>query len=134
MKNCDITVDDIKRALDIYGEPIATLKGEMTRKSPESHDDLAVKPLPKELHEKRIDLYVDIFFTAGQAFLLTKSGCINFYTVDALKSQKMEDIIVALQRVMNMYDKRGLMIITVHGDNQFDSEALADALRPANVF
>ena len=131
--NCDISVDDITRASDIYGEPIATLKGKMTRKSPQSHDDLVAKPLPKELHEKRIDLYVDVFFTAGQAFLLTKSGRINFYTVDALKTQKMTDLLQALKRVMNMYDKRELMVITVHGDNQFDGEELADALRPANM-
>ena len=81
VSNCDINADDIKRSLAIYGEPLPVLKGKMTRKTPKSHGELVKLPLPEELHEKRIDLYVDVFYTAGQAFLLAKSGRIQFYSV-----------------------------------------------------
>ena len=52
VSNCDVSVDDIKRAVAIYGEPISVLKGKMTRKSPKSHGELVKLPLPEELHEK----------------------------------------------------------------------------------
>ena len=47
VSNCDVTVDDIKRAVAIYGEPIPILKGKMTRKSPDSHGEFVKLPLPE---------------------------------------------------------------------------------------
>ena len=128
--NCDITVDDIQRSIDLYGTPVPICKGKMTRQSPSQHDMMAKLPLPAKLHDKRIDLYVDLFFVGGQTFLLTKSGQINYFSIHALKSKAMSQIIEAIIRDLNLYEKRDLVFITIHGDNKFDSEVLKDAIQP----
>ena len=43
LRNCDITVDDIKRVSDLFGEPVPFLKGRMTRRRPLKDNPLAAK-------------------------------------------------------------------------------------------
>ena len=44
--NCPITVDDVKRAIHIYGPDIIALKGRNTRRKPEQIGMLGNIPLP----------------------------------------------------------------------------------------
>ena len=41
LKNCDVTIDDIKRAVYLYGEPVPYLQGRMTRRRPLKDDPLS---------------------------------------------------------------------------------------------
>lgn len=47
IKNIDISVRDIEKAVEIYGEPVPTLKGNMTRATPLNHDILENIDLPE---------------------------------------------------------------------------------------
>ena len=76
--NGPVNVDDVKRALDIYGEPIPLLRGKMKRPSPLVHDTMNQLPLPPKLHDLRIALHSDILFVNSLPFLLTKSDCIGY--------------------------------------------------------
>ena len=62
IRNINITEDDIKRAIALYGEPTQCLRGKMTRRRPLSHDTLEFlqQPLPIDLHDKRIQLFLDL--------------------------------------------------------------------------
>ena len=81
----------------------------------------------------RVDLYIDIFFVSKMAFLFVKSGRVNFVSVKALKSKSLNHLIPELRSVINTYSKRGMVVINVHGDNEFDSDRVRDAIRPANL-
>ena len=133
LMNCDITVDDIQRSVDLYGVPVPICKGKMIRKSPSQHETMAKLPLPPKLHDSRVDLYVDLFFVGGQVFLLTKSGRINYYSIHALKSKSLTYIKEAILRDLNLYDRRGIIIITIHGDNEFNADSLKNAIQPATL-
>ena len=47
IKNCPVTVDDVKRALFIWGPEVATIKGKTTRINPKHTPSTVTLPLPK---------------------------------------------------------------------------------------
>ena len=110
LKNCDVTIDDIKRAVYLYGEPVPYLQGRMTRRRPLKDDPLSrlQTPLPLELHEKRIELYIDIFHFKKCQFLLMESGRIKYVEIKDVFNQKMENLIRMVINEINRYHARGL--------------------------
>ncbi len=62
LRNCDLTFDDIKRAVFLYGKPVPYLQCKMTRRRPLKDDPLSrlKTSLPMELHDKRLYLYIDV--------------------------------------------------------------------------
>ena len=46
LNNCEITVDDVHRAEDIFGTPLPLLKGKMCRRSPIRHPQSTKLRLP----------------------------------------------------------------------------------------
>jgi len=82
-RNIDVTFDDIKRAVHLYGIPTPYLRGRTTRRRPLKHDPLEnfQEPLPLELHDKRLELYIDIFKFAGVYFLLMESSRVKYVSI-----------------------------------------------------
>ena len=95
MRNLDLTVDDIKRAVFLYGKPVPYLQGRMTRHKPLEENSLArlQLALPVELHNKRLELYIDIFHFKQCQFLLMESGKIQYVEVKDFFSQRIENLI-----------------------------------------
>ena len=130
--NIDLTVDDIKRADYIYGKPVPLCKGNMTRQSPTSHEIMAQEPFPHELHDKRIDLYMDIFHFGGCLLFMIESGHIYYVEIYSIISERLESSIIPLvKKEIRTYKARGLHICGVHTDNQFNYETFVDAIKPA---
>ena len=100
----------------------------MTRKSPQSVPILQHVPLSPTLHDMCIDLYIDIFFVSKMAFLFAKSGRVNFVSVKALKSKSFTHLLPELRSVIDLYGKRGMTVINVHGDGEFDSDRVRDMI------
>ena len=71
---------------------------------------------------QKIELFGDLFFVNGNPFLHTKSENINYSSVQALTSRKMNEIARGIQLVKNRYEKRGFEIHTWHVDNEFDND------------
>ena len=90
--NFNITIDDIKRSVDLYGVPTPYLHGYMTRRCPLKHDPLdhLQEPLPIELHDKRIELYMDLFKFLGVYFMLMESARIKYVQIDDIQRQTMK--------------------------------------------
>ena len=89
VNNCDINVDDIMKAEDIYGTPPRIIKGNMKHKAPTSQMNITKIPLPAHLLStiRNIALYIDIFDINGLPFFLKKSGNIYLLSKTALKSR-----------------------------------------------
>jgi len=134
INNSKITIDDINRAEIIFGTPKPLLKGTMIRHVPITNKIEKV-PLPIQIAErhKEIHLYIDFFFINGHAFLHTKSSKINFITAELVNSRAKGQIIKTLETVRAKYEARGFKIVAVHGDNEFDIEAVKTFLLPAIV-
>lgn len=111
------------------------LKGKMCRRSPIRHSKLTKLRLPLDFlrQQKDLNLYVDIFFVNGSPFFLSKSGNINYISATFLKSRKASEILQAIKRDINKYEKRGFHITDMHGDNEFDIDAIKDAILPTIV-
>ncbi len=63
----------------------------------------------------------------------TKSSKINFLTAQLATSRAKEQIIRNLEKVRKTYKARGFSIVAVHGNNEFDIEAVKTFLLPSLV-
>ena len=132
IRNCGVTIDDIERSLKIYGTPVPLIKGKMTNIGPTTND-MSVTYLPPDIieHHRHIQLYMDFFYVNKMPFLHTKSGKINYLTVASTKSRSKGIIVNEIQRITNIYKKRGFSITKYHGDNEFDMNDLREMIRPS---
>ena len=76
----------------------AYLKGRMTRRRPLKHDtlDSIHEPLPVNLHDKRLEMYIDIFKFGGLHFLLMESSRVKYVDIEYVASQAMVHIVPIL--------------------------------------
>ena len=132
IRNINITVDDIKRALVLYGEPTQCIRGKMTRRRPMSHDTMEFlqQPLPIELHDKRIELFLDLFKFAGTWFIIIESSRIKYVDIEVMTGQGLEYIIEQVKQCIRKYKARGLQISGAHVDNQFYKSEFQRAIAP----
>ena len=87
IKNCPVTLDDIKIAEAVFGPDVATLKGKTTRKTPK-----AVLPdtieLPKELYRNilTVELCIDTMFVNRMPFLMGIDKSIKYRSAIYVKN------------------------------------------------
>ena len=62
IKNCPVTVDDVKRALFIWGPEVATIKGKTTRINPKHTPSTVTLPLPKTTQDFQSNVTLCIHF------------------------------------------------------------------------
>lgn len=134
LRNCPITVDDINRAEEIYGKPVPLLQGKKTRTHPSCADKSSRLPLPSCVleHHMHVHLYIDIFYVNGMAFFHTKSGKLNFVSVQYIKNRKLQEIISGLDVIIAKYADRGFKITDIHGDPEFDGDTFKNAFPEIN--
>ena len=75
IRNCPVTAADMDRAIQIYGNNIAVLKGKSEKKAPHQIPIQTIVEVPPNIlsQNKNVTLYVDIFFVDKLVFLLTIS-------------------------------------------------------------
>ena len=88
IRNCPITVDDIKNFEKIYGVNVPVLKGKSVRTKPQPVVKDYVE-VPTELKQKNIavELCADVMYIQGVTFLVTISKHLKFYTIVPLNSR-----------------------------------------------
>ena len=133
-----MTVDNVKRCLNVYGKEIAKLKGSMTRKKASKISRMEMLPHPKTLAETHISdmLSMDYLFVQGIPFYQRISRRFKFRTIEALRGKRKlnhNDIPAQSKRAINVYHTRKVTVEQVNADNDF--EVLIDELRsiPVNV-
>ena len=119
--NIDITVDDIDRATFLWGEAKEVDRGQTTRPSSEHHEQMAQDPLPK-LHDKRIDLYLDVMAIRKRDYLVCKGGRVNYTTSYPVENKTVEVVSSKVKTELKKYKERGLKVVSVHVDNAYNNE------------
>jgi len=130
---------DIDRAIKIYGVPEPLLRGKKVAPAQSSARGIQVDLPPTITNElKRIQLFVDIFYVNGLAFLHTKAKNqgvhrhLNYITINHLKNKKSQTIIMFLKKVLRLLRARDFKVTVIHGDNEFNVESIKDACVPSS--
>ena len=120
IKDCPVTIEDIKVAETIYGKDIATLKGKTTRRTskPVVNDYIEVPVGLKNLH-RNVELCTDIMCVNQIPFLVTISKRMQYRTAWVMRSQKASDFRSSIDQVFRIYNAAGFQITTLHCDRQF---------------
>ena len=66
------------------------------------------------------------------AFFHTKSGKLNFVSVQYIKNRKLQEIISGLDVIIAKYADRGFKITDIHGDPEFDGDTFKNAFPEIN--
>ena len=83
IKGCPLDVEDVKRALYLFGKSEAMVKGKSVCRKASKIKEVDLIPLPDDLKKNKINSSVDFLFVQGIPFLHTVSADILFRTVEA---------------------------------------------------
>ena len=75
-------------------------------------------------------LSIDIFYVNGHLFYLSKSKNINYISVKRLKRKGAPEITKCLRKDCDRYVARDFEVTDIHGDNEFATPKIQDALMP----
>ena len=133
LSNSHITAVDVDRAVQIYGVPAPLLKGKKVAPTQTS-----ARGYQTELHPMitgnltNLQLFIDIFYVNGLAFLNTKTQNqnarrhLNYITINHLKNKKAATIIIHLKRILRRLRTRNFKVAVIHGDNEFNVDSIKD--------
>ena len=120
IKNCPVTVDDIKMCVDIHGPNIHALKGKSVRsKPPVVTTDYVEIPGALKDRNRMVDLCADIMFVQGIPFLATVSKRIRFLTIAPLPARTRTALCEAFDKTFRVCNKNDFEIATLHVDPEF---------------
>ena len=128
--NIDITVDDIDRAKFLWGEAKEVDRGQTTRPSPKQHETIAQDPLP-QLHDKRVDLYIDVMTIRKRDYLVCKGGRVNYTTSYPLDNKTVNEVLNKVKTEMTKYKDRGLKVVSIHVDNAYNTDRFQSSIEGA---
>ena len=106
IEGCTLTPADVDRCYDILGPNPQRLKGfsvARNRSVPEEEMDKAESSTDVPSPEKEQNLYADIFFIAGQPYLLTFSEPLHYLSVTHLRNKGADTLATAMQTQYNGY-------------------------------
>ena len=120
IKNCPITIDDIKRCEAIYGPSVYALKGKSVRTRPK----IVIKDyveIPKEikLRNQEIELCADIMYIQKVMFLVTVSKNLKFLTIIPINERSKKLLCDGFDQTFRIYNKAGFRIASLHVDPEF---------------
>ena len=121
IKNCPVTIEDIKVYQAIYGENPYVLKGKTVNKSgkPAVSDFVEVPPELKKAHQG-IKLCANVMYIDSKPFLVTIFKNLHYITIYYLKDEKAATLRLGIDAAMRKYNKAGFEIKEFHADNQFE--------------
>src|SRR6056300_1048521 len=121
IRNCPVTVGDIKRPHAIYGPPIPPIKGRTRYEGSERVKENPIIQLPIELYEdlKNVTICSDFYYVNGVTVFHTTSRRINYRTVSFSMSRSKQSILKEIRAVRQIYHSRGFKIVDMYADNEF---------------
>ena len=120
IKNCPVTPEHVDRANDIYGLPIAALKGKATRSKPPIMSKDIIE-IPEEIYLKnyKLHLCIDIVYINGMTFLVSIDKEIRFRSIVHLKKCSKSLLYEGLDKITRVYNTAGFRIKIILADNEF---------------
>jgi hypothetical protein len=116
-------VDDVRRAMLIYGPDAAVVKGKTVRgfAAPRVTDFYAVTiPLPIIQHHLNVTLCMDFFYVQGQVFFHAISGVIQHRIVNLVPDQTKQTIAKCVDSTIRLYSSRGFQVVELHADSEYE--------------
>lgn len=122
IRNCPLTVGDVRRSNKIYGPALPTIKGRTRYRESSRVPDQDIIQIPKDLYEdlKRVTLCIDFHFVNNVTVFHTISRRLNYRTVAFPMSRTKYSILKEIQEVQRKYHSRGFQIIDIHADKEFE--------------
>jgi hypothetical protein len=106
ISNLPISIRDISDAQTIFGPSIASLKGKSTAFCPESRERVQVN----KLEEKNLTLTIDIIYVSGEAFLVSLSNPIDYFTLKQIDSKSSTTLAKVIASIMSLYRGEGFFV------------------------
>ena len=121
IRNCPVTVADIKNAHTIFGPDIGAMRGKTVRNSPAPvvSEYYAVPP-EILLQNSDVDVTGDVMFVNRIPFLVTLGQKIKFTTAENISDRKAKTLLQGLQNMTSLYNKQNVNIATLFMDNEFE--------------
>ena len=122
IRNCPVTVGDVKCAELIYGPSLPSIQGRTRYQESPRVDNVPVIPLPRELYEllENVTLCADYHFVDNITVFHTISRRIAYRTVDFPISRSRTSMKHLINDVQKKYHARGFRIIQLHADLEFE--------------
>ena len=133
IRNCQVTVDDAKISMHIFGREPASIKGKATRQRPKAIGAMPLVEIPGtilDLHPSTA-ISMDYVYVQNIPMMHTISSWYKFRTMDAVRDQKRptkSTIMRSASQVVNVYAARGLHVSQINTDNEF--ECIRESMRP----
>jgi hypothetical protein len=111
VRNCPLTADDSKRALNIWGPAAHTLEGKMVKRQNKGVPNYNPVLIPAPIIDKykRIRIFIDIFWVNGSPYFHT---ILNF-------AQSQHTLLMEAKAILNMHEARHFEISRVEADRAF---------------
>ena len=121
IKNCPVTTNDYRRAVDIYGVYLGLVRGKTVRvRSVHLRTDI-ITPLPDkplELHVL-VPLCANFVYINSDICLETVSRKITLVTVFHVERRKYHVLLPVLMKVITLYQYRGFKVEFIFTDDEF---------------
>ena len=117
MRNCPITVEDVKHYFDIYGSNVAPFQGKTTKRNSAAAMSNHPCELPPSIleHHRNITLSVDIFYIQG----ISISTKLHFRTGTQLVNRSKLLLLEHFKQIVQIYRVRGFKASILRGDGEF---------------
>jgi hypothetical protein len=121
IKNCSVTSTDIDNAHKLFGDDIATLRGETVRNTqyPIMADYVEIPKAILDLN-KDVTMAADIMFVNGLPFVTTIFREIKFTTIEYVTNRSEPNLIKPLFKNISLYKTRGFNPSTALMDREFE--------------
>jgi hypothetical protein len=115
MVNPPVNKADIRRAFDIYGSSLASVRGRTTKTTTTKAEEVESIETPVQTDQVA---EVDLMFIRSEAFLLCILSPLEFSFVVPLNTKKTPDVMNALEGIIAATKARGFTISKLRVDNE----------------
>ena len=120
VRNCPVTVDNIKNARKTFGKSMSATKGNCVRQQPkEAKNDVLVVPQELIANNCRMELCMDGMSIDGVSFLHSTDETANHCRATQRPRTEVEDCHEALDGVLQKCNKAGFVVTVIHCDQEF---------------
>ena len=121
IKDCPVTTSDYKRAVDIYGVNLGSVRGKMVRVRSGHVTTDVITPLPDSIFDLHVSvtLFTEIFYIDDDMYLGTVYRKTIFVTASYVNSRKYNVLLPVLIKVITLYRYRGFKVEFILTDDNF---------------
>ena len=131
--NCDLTPDDARRALIIYGPDVYALKANSVKSKPTIVPSFVPTSLPSYILQEHMDitLCTDFFYVQSQVFLYILSRKVKFHCIANVNDRSKNTMLKYIKAATQMYHERGFRVRHLVADLEF--EPVKDDILPIRL-